>query len=55
MWISKLYAYLEKDLEKSTTTDEVDRFLSILQKDYEEWQIKQAREAIRLYSYFTRV
>lgn len=52
MWVSKLYAYFDKDPDKPITTDEVDRFLHNLQKNYEDWQVNQAREALRLYSYF---
>ena len=52
MWVSKLYAYFDKDPDKPVTTDEVDRFLHYLQKNYESWQVNQAREALRIYSYF---
>ena len=52
MWVSKLYAYFDKDFDEPVISDEVDRFLHNIQKNYEDWQVKQAREALRLYTYY---
>ncbi|MBW2088752.1 MAG: integron integrase [Deltaproteobacteria bacterium] len=52
-WISQFYAFCDKTPGDDVSSAEVERFLKHLTKFREEWQIKQAKEAIELYE-FTR-
>ncbi len=52
MWISKFYEYREAGPNTIIGNDYIEKFLRYLQKNYETWQVNQAREAVRLYNYF---
>jgi site-specific recombinase XerD len=51
-WITKFYAFCKKSPEDSTSTEDIERFLKHLSKSREEWQVKQASEAIQLYLFY---
>jgi integron integrase len=53
-WVSQLYAFCGKEPGDIVSADEVSRFLKHLGKSREEWQVKQAGEAIQLYEYYKR-
>jgi len=52
-WVSQFYAFCDNPPGDDISSAEVERFLKHLTKFREEWQIKQAKEAIELYG-FTR-
>jgi len=51
-WITRFYKSCNKSPEDPVTQEEIDRFLNQLSKHREEWQVKQASLAIRLYQYY---
>jgi len=53
-WVSQFYAFCEKDVGDNISGNNVDRFLKKSGKYREDWQIKQAKEAIDLYRFFLR-
>ena len=53
-WVSQVYAFSGKDVGNNISTDDVDHFLKKLARYREDWQIKQAKEAIDLYRFFLR-
>ncbi|MBN2298736.1 MAG: integron integrase [Deltaproteobacteria bacterium] len=54
IWVSNFYNYLGQDLGKPAGIDDINRYLKYLQKSKEDWQIKQAKEAISLYQYYIK-
>jgi integron integrase len=54
VWVSQFYEFARRKPGDFFSSDEVERFLRHLSKNREEWQVKQAGEAIRLYDYFNR-
>ena len=53
-WVSQFYAFCQKDVGGNISGNNVDRFFKKLGKYLEDWQIKQAKEAIDLYRFFLR-
>jgi len=51
-WVSKFTALFGEELSQGITGDLLDAFGRHLNKRFEEWQIKQAKEAVRLYGYY---
>ncbi|MEA2081998.1 MAG: integron integrase [Elusimicrobiota bacterium] len=51
-WVSKFYAFLGKKMNDAVLPGEIDRFIKNTGKYREDWQIKQADDAIRLFLYF---
>ncbi len=51
-WISRCYHFLNKEIGEKLTIDKKEEFLKYLSKNYEEWQIKQADYALRLYQFY---
>ncbi len=51
-WVSECYAFLELPLENRLSSDQRQEFLRYLSKRHEDWQVKQADHALRLYDYF---
>lgn len=54
MWVSNFYNYVGQDPEEPADIDDINRYLRYLQKSKEDWQIKQAKEAIGIYQYYIR-
>ncbi len=54
VWIETFLRHLGRDIEgySSVAQVEIDGFLAVLVKTKEDWQVKQAKEAVRLYLYF---
>ncbi|MEW6080099.1 MAG: integron integrase [Thermodesulfobacteriota bacterium] len=51
-WVNRFLAFRGQPLEGDIQNNEIQRFLNDLQKKYEDWQVTQAEEAIRLYGYY---
>ena len=51
-WVSLSYDFCKKHPEDRIKTEDIERYLKHLSKSREEWQVKQASEAIRLYDFF---
>ena len=54
VWINQFYAFCDKIPGDDVSAEEVDGFVKHLMKNREDWQVKQAREAIQLFIYYTR-
>lgn len=51
-WVSDCYSFLDTSLSSRLSSDQKRQFLSHMAKRYENWQVKQADTALRLYDYF---
>ncbi len=51
-WISECYAFNDLPIEQKISYDQKKQFLTHLAKTHEDWQVKQADYALRLYHYF---
>jgi integron integrase len=51
-WVTQCLAFLDKPENDEIRPVDIDRFLNHLAKIKEDWQVKQAKEAIGLYEYF---
>ena len=51
-WVTRFYEFCNKNPEDSIGTEDIERYLKYLSKGHEEWQVKQASEAINLYLFF---
>jgi len=51
-WVSDCYVFLNEPLSNRLNSDQKKQFLSDMAKRYEDWQVKQADTALRLYDYF---
>lgn len=53
-WVAKFLQFMGIDEIENVTGNDIKRFQQHLGKTYQEWQVNQAREAVRLYLYFIR-
>ncbi len=53
-WVMRFFSYFKKDPGDPVPQEELDTYLNHLSMKLEEWQVKQAKEAIRLYLYFRK-
>lgn len=51
-WVSNYLSFCEKSALEPDSEDQVQAFLQFMAKGKEEWQVKQAREAIRLFLFY---
>jgi Phage integrase, N-terminal SAM-like domain len=51
-WVGNAYGHCRADLVQPLTTDQKSDFLADMGKSHEEWQVKQAHLALRLFTYF---
>jgi integron integrase len=51
-WVSDCYAFLNEPLSNRLGSEQKKQFLSEMAKRHEDWQVKQADTALRLYDYF---
>ncbi|MEW6078855.1 MAG: integron integrase [Thermodesulfobacteriota bacterium] len=51
-WVKAFFRSLGRDPAQKVTSEEIDRYLRGLAKIHEEWQVKQAEQAIRIYRFF---
>ena len=54
LWVRRFQEYTQKRANEDFSEREVKAFVKSLEKDYEEWQVKQAREAVDLYHFYLR-
>ncbi|MDA8223071.1 MAG: integron integrase [Desulfitobacterium hafniense] len=51
-WVTEGLRFLDIPLSQTITNDQKSQFLKYLSKNHEDWQVNQADNALRLYSYF---
>lgn len=51
-WVSECSNFLREPIQNIISTDRKQRFLKELSKNHEDWQVKQADYALRLYNFF---
>ncbi len=51
-WVSECYSFLNISNENHISNTQKQQFLSHMESRYEDWQVKQADTALRLYNYF---
>lgn len=51
-WVSDCYTYLRDQVTHTLNTDQREHFLKHISKKHEDWQVKQADYALRLYNFF---
>ena len=51
-WVSDCYGFLNEPLSNRLSSEQKKQFLSDMAKRHEDWQVKQADTALRLYDYF---
>ena len=51
-WITECFRFLDIPLSQSITNEQKSQFLKYLSKNHEDWQVNQADNALRFYSYF---
>ena len=51
-WVGDCYSFLNISDTTRLSNDQKNQFLSHMAKSYEDWQVKQADTAVRLYDYF---
>jgi len=51
-WVSDCYAYLDTPSDSRLSSEQKTQFLSHMAKNHEDWQVKQADAAFKLYDYF---
>ncbi len=51
-WVTEGFRFLDIPLTQSITNDQKSQFLKYLSKTHEDWQVKQADAALRLYDYY---
>jgi hypothetical protein len=51
-WVADCYGFLEQPLSDRLNSEQRSGFLSHMGKSHEDWQVKQADTALRMYDYF---
>lgn len=51
-WVNLFYRHCNKHNGESFDSEDIDQYLKFLAKSREDWQVKQASEAIQLYRFF---
>ena len=51
-WVSLCYEFLDKAIDQKLSSEQKSQFLRHLSRRHEDWQVKQADYALRLYNYF---
>ncbi len=51
-WVSYCYSFLDQPDNSLLTSDQVQSYLNHISKSREDWQVKQAETALRLYGYY---
>ena len=54
VWVNQFYVFCDKIPGDNVSTEEIDGFVKHLMKNRGDWQVKQAKEAIQLFIYYTR-
>jgi hypothetical protein len=53
-WMTGFYSYCSKDPDDTVTQEVIDEYLAYLAKRKEDWQVRQASDAIQLYLFFKK-
>jgi site-specific recombinase XerD len=53
-WVTGFYEYCSKNPEDAVTQEDVEKYLAYLAKRKEDWQVRQASDAIQLYLFFKK-
>ena len=53
-WVTGFYGYCTKHPDDAVTQEEVEKYLTYLAKRREDWQVRQASDAIQLYLFFKK-
>ena len=53
-WVNSFFRSLGRTTTDKITFEEVDRFIKALSGKREDWQVRQAEEAIRIFLYYLR-
>jgi site-specific recombinase XerD len=53
-WVTGFYGHCSKDPEDAVTQEEVEEYLAYLAKRKEDWQVRQASDAIQIYLFFKK-
>ena len=51
-WVTRFFEFCNKNPEDSAAQQEIEPFLKYLSRNREDWQVKQASDAIQLYQYY---
>lgn len=51
-WVAELYKFCKKEPGQDLTWEQINQFIAQLAESREDWQVQQAKDAIRLYLYF---
>jgi len=51
-WVRECYAVCKGSTDKILSADQKKQFLDMLENSREDWQVKQAEQALRLYTFF---
>ena len=51
-WVSECYTHLNEPIEQKIGSEQRHQFLTYLSANHEDWQVKQADHALRLYQFF---
>jgi integron integrase len=51
-WVSECYTFLNETIEHKISSEQKHQFLNHLSTSHEDWQLKQADHALRLYNFF---
>lgn len=53
-WVTGFYRYCSKDPDDAVKQEVIDEYLAYLAKRKEDWQVRQASDAIQLYLFFKK-
>jgi hypothetical protein len=54
VWVNQFYVFCDKIPGDDASAEEIGGFAKHLIKSREDWQVKQEKEAIQLFMYYTR-
>ena len=54
VWVNQFYAFCDKTPGDDVSAEEIDGFVKHLMKSREDWLVKQAKEAIQLFVFYSR-
>ena len=53
-WVVQFYSHSNKQFGDMVKTEDIKQYLKFLSGRYQDWQVKQASEAIQLYLFFKK-
>jgi integron integrase len=51
-WVTRFHDFCKKKPEDPVTSEEMERYFKLLSRNREDWQVKQAAEAVHLYQFY---